>query len=108
MNRLELAIRVLLMFCGFMVLIGGVWFLGDTGTYLAVIFGGSTLFWVIAWDRTRLLPATGMAALISELTSGLTFLKSFNASELDVNMMQLAVFFVSTAACYIWVRRKIL
>ena len=108
MNRLEMAIRVLLIFCGFTVLIGGVWFLGDTGTYLAVIFGSSTLFWVIAWNRARLLPATGMAAFISLVTSGLTVLKSFNASELDVSMMQLAVFLVSTAACYIWVRRKIL
>ena len=108
MKRLEMVFRVLLAFCAIMVLVGGIWFLGDAGTYLALIFGGSTLFWVIAWDRTKLFAATGVAVFLSLLSSGLIFFNSFDASEFDVSIMKLAVLLVSSAACYIWFRRKVL
>lgn len=108
MNRLDVVIRALLFFCGLLVSIGGFWFLGDTGTYLAVIFGASTLFWIITWNRAKFLAVTGLAALLSPITSGLMLLKSFDASEAEVSVMQFAVLLVSSAACYIWIRQKVL
>lgn len=107
MNPLETILRVLLFFCGLLVSIGGFWFLGDSGTYLALIFGASTLFWIVAWDRIQFLVVTGLAAILSSITSGLIFFQSFGTSEADAGMMKFGVFFVSLAACYIWIRQKV-
>ena len=105
MDPLKTAIKVTLTFFALTVLLGGVWFLGDEGTYLALVFGAATGFWIVAWERTSLQWATGLSATTSLLTSSLIFWQSFDKSELDVNILKLAIALISLAGCYVWSRR---
>jgi hypothetical protein len=108
MNRLKTFLRIFLAFCGVTVLVGGIWFLGDPGTYLAILFGIATLFWVITWDQVRLVAATSIAALLSPIAACAISVLAFDPAEFDVSLLRIAIFLISAFGCYIWVRGKLL
>lgn len=108
MTGVALLMRLLLAACGLMFLLGGIWFLGDPGTYAALIFAVSSLCWAIYWSRANFTVANVASALIALGTAVWVLVTNFDPVEMEANLIRGIGVGVVLLSAFVWFKQRFL